>query len=291
MSNPDLEVSVAIVTWNRPAALMKAIESVYEQSLLPAELVIVDNHSDCLEKEIIEIERGCKAHSITFKYIRTYKNLGCPVARNLAFSNCSTDFVYALDDDGWLDKNAIRNAVRVFLGNERQDDIVVVASLILSPDSEHILGNRSHGVEVVNLFSAGAALYRRHYLENGNYFPEYFRQMEESHFSLRCFADHKRIIATSDSIMYHEKDGRTTLSHIELKGNFINEICNLKELLSLHACLCIFPYKAYKHFSAYRKVGLGRKFFGDFCLAVFKLLVVKNSRRISLSDYLLFSQR
>ena len=49
----NMKISVIIPTWNRSSYLARALESVYAQSLLPHEVIVVDDGSTDKTREII----------------------------------------------------------------------------------------------------------------------------------------------------------------------------------------------------------------------------------------------
>ncbi|WP_107948359.1 glycosyltransferase family 2 protein [Shewanella baltica] len=283
-------VSVAIVTWNRKLELLKSVESLLLQSILPKEIIIVNNNSDYdVEASLSDFRTKSENLNIPLVIINTHTNLGCPMARNIAFANCSGDYIYALDDDGWLDEKAIEKCLDIFISYQ-DNNLIVVASSIICPISNDVIGNKSNGVEQKNLFCAAAALYRKSYILNDGFFPDYFRQMEESHFSLKAYSMAKKIFVNSDSLMYHHKTISGRVNYIEVSNNYINEIKNIKELVALHGAYLLFGYKSYAHFKSYFKSGEIMKFPLDFVRALFVLFFFKSNPKLSLKSYINFKK-
>ena len=92
-----MRVSVIIPTYNYAHFLPECIDSVLAQTVLPDEIVIVDDGSTDNTPEII---KPYLSHSL-IKYIRT-ENSGVSSARNLAIMEASGDLIGILDsDDKW----------------------------------------------------------------------------------------------------------------------------------------------------------------------------------------------
>ncbi|MCG9778641.1 glycosyltransferase family 2 protein [Photobacterium damselae] len=284
-----VSISVAIVTWNRKDELLRAIESVFKQTYLPLEIIIVDNLSDyCVETALSNQINNSK---IPIKVIRMHENVGCPIARNLAFENCKGDYIYALDDDGWLDENALEEAINIYHKHKEQR-IAIVASIVICPLSGDVLTNKTNGTEQHNIFSAGAALYSKKILSDIGYFPDYFRQMEESHFAMKAYAKKIKIYRTKNSIMYHDKSDKGRVKYIEVMNNYLNEIRNIKELLSFHSAFILFIYKSYAHLKSYIKSEEIKKFPSDFIRGLSILLFYKNKSKsiMTLKEYIKFKK-
>ena len=91
-----MHVSVIIPTYNRKHTLKRAIQSVYIQSLLPFEIIVVDDGSKDGTKEWV------KQKYPGIKYIYQ-KNRGVSSARNKGIKIAQGDWIALLDsDDEWL---------------------------------------------------------------------------------------------------------------------------------------------------------------------------------------------
>ncbi|MBV5328265.1 MAG: glycosyltransferase family 2 protein [Chlorobium sp.] len=193
MEKRELQVSVAILTWNRRQDVIRAIESVLHQTYLPVEIVVVDSASTDDTVEAIE------AKYPKIQVIRLHRNLGCPEGRNVALANCKGDIIFALDDDGWLEPNTLAVCVEKFRQNEK---VAVVACRILAPDQ------KKDGLkmdEVAETFSGGACAIRKEALAKVGYYPsDFFRQAEEIDLGLRLIDKGYEILSCSEAVMYHE---------------------------------------------------------------------------------------
>jgi len=190
-------VSVLIVTWNRKDELIRCINSALTQSYRNVEIVIVDNGStdgtgDMVNEKYPDV-----------LLVRSPANLGCPLGRNLGFANCRGEFIYCLDDDGWLKPDALEVAVSKIRTDEQ---IAVVQSQIHEMDGEDVRTIRPPYTEslYVNCFSGGCSLFRKEMLDNVGYYPEDFvRQAEEEDLALRFMNAGYFCVFEPASIMFH----------------------------------------------------------------------------------------
>ena len=89
-----MEIAVVIPTYNRFAFLAQALRSVYAQSYLPKEVIVVDDGSEDNTAEITK-------EFPQIKYI-FQKNRGVSAARNLGVQSASCEWIAFLDsDDRW----------------------------------------------------------------------------------------------------------------------------------------------------------------------------------------------
>ena len=100
-------VSVIIPTYNRKHTLKRAIQSVYMQSLLPYEVIVVDDGSNDGTKEWV------KQKYPNVKYIYQ-KNSGVSSARNKGIKIARGDWIALLDsDDEWLPNKLIEQTNKI----------------------------------------------------------------------------------------------------------------------------------------------------------------------------------
>jgi GT2 family glycosyltransferase len=186
-------ISVAILTWNRCHHVTKAIQSVLAQTYPNVEIVVVDSaSSDDTVATIL-------AKFPSVKVVRLHRNLGCPGGRNVALANCRGEFIFALDDDGWLAPNTLEICIDRFM---KQPTVGVVCCRILPPGVAPMadVPDRTHYT-----FSGGASAIRKTLLDRAGYYTaDYFRQGEESDLSLRIYDAGYTVLHCPDAVMYHE---------------------------------------------------------------------------------------
>lgn len=101
-----------ICTYNRPDAIIALLESVYCQSLIPAEILIIDGSPNEYTSRIIE-----KQKLKNIKYFKVKKeNLGLTKQRNFGISKMPADVevICFLDDDIILGPHYFRNIIDTY---------------------------------------------------------------------------------------------------------------------------------------------------------------------------------
>lgn len=191
-------VSILIVTWNRRSELGRAIESAKAQTYPNIEVVVVDNHSrdgtaEFVRESYPEVTLVCAP-----------SNLGCPSGRNFGFQHCRGEYIYMLDDDGWLEPTAIAVSV---VRAEADPEIGVVMSRIHESENGKVVRKRPEALDqslFVATFSGGCSLFRREALSRAGLFPDdFFRQAEENDLALRLLENRYFCFLEPASIMYH----------------------------------------------------------------------------------------
>ncbi len=95
----SIELSVIIPTYNRVLFLERAIRSVLAQTVLPREIIIIDDGSeDSTERLVRQFKKNSAARILYFKQL----NRGPASARNRGIELSSSEFLAFLDsDDHW----------------------------------------------------------------------------------------------------------------------------------------------------------------------------------------------
>jgi glycosyltransferase involved in cell wall biosynthesis len=96
----DLSFSIVIATYNRSKLLIRALNSVYSQTILPQEIIVVDDFSTDDTFELF-------SNSTKVRYFRQENNQGVGSARNLGLRMATSKWVLILDDDDELFPNAL----------------------------------------------------------------------------------------------------------------------------------------------------------------------------------------
>ena len=115
-----MDVSVLIPTYNREKTILRAIQSVLQQTFSDFELIIVDDGSQDGTAEVIKAIVDPR-----IKYIQHSKNAGTAEARNPAVKSSSGRYVAFLDsDDEWFPDKLTRQMETI-----RQEKEEVVANV------------------------------------------------------------------------------------------------------------------------------------------------------------------
>lgn len=99
---PDVKRAASafvIATRNRPDDLVRTVKSLAEQTVLPAELCIVDSSDEAPARD--QIEALCAEAGIALDYYHPAPR-GLTVQRNIGVDRTAGDPVFFIDDDVWL---------------------------------------------------------------------------------------------------------------------------------------------------------------------------------------------
>lgn len=106
------KIIAVVVTFNRKKELANCIESLIKQSLVPDNIVIIDNDSDDGTKEMI---KNKFLNNNLVKYFNTGGNLGGAGGFNYGISKAiilKADWVWLMDDDGFAHKNQLEELLK-----------------------------------------------------------------------------------------------------------------------------------------------------------------------------------
>ncbi len=111
-------VSIAIISYNRKDALRRCVQAARDQTYSNTEILIIDNDSvdggwQEVQKEFPDV-----------RVIRMHRNIGWPMAKNVASANVHGEFIYFLDDDLYLFPDAVEKAVNLLL---KRPEILLVS--------------------------------------------------------------------------------------------------------------------------------------------------------------------
>lgn len=96
----DPKSSFVIATRNRPADLLRTVESLVAQTVLPGELCVVDSSDETPRREAVE--KLCADAGVALDYLHPAPR-GLTVQRNVGIGRTGGDIVFLIDDDVWLE--------------------------------------------------------------------------------------------------------------------------------------------------------------------------------------------
>jgi GT2 family glycosyltransferase len=110
VSSKQPQITVGVTTRNRPAALLRCLESLTLVDHLVGEIIVVDDSSD--EPLDSVIRRVPASVSAKLRIVRQEENEGYIVARNTMAKLASYEYMLSMDDDAYvIDAEAIRQAL------------------------------------------------------------------------------------------------------------------------------------------------------------------------------------
>ncbi len=103
-----MTITVAVPTYRRADAVRRCVESLFAQTRVPDEIVIVDSSEDDATQVALA------AYMTRIRYIRHKSRLILPIARNRCIEAASTDLIAFIDDDAVAEKTWVRAIVDEF---------------------------------------------------------------------------------------------------------------------------------------------------------------------------------
>jgi len=114
-------ISVAIVTRNRAQLLANALTRLKQQTLMPDEVLVVDNASTDNTYEMVESFKP----DLPVKYVLC-PEIGVNAARNSALSNSTGDILVFTDDDGEAEPDWLQETAKMFFKHPEASAVVGV---------------------------------------------------------------------------------------------------------------------------------------------------------------------
>ena len=115
-----MEFSVVIPTYKRPDDLLRCVNSILSQSLLPAEILIVDD-DDLPEALIGNIRVNCVAKNVELIYYKKDLHIeqrGLSESKNKGLSLANNDIVFIFDDDVELCQGFFENIMEIWTASD-----------------------------------------------------------------------------------------------------------------------------------------------------------------------------
>ena len=110
--------SIIVPIYNTEKYLDKCIQSVINQTYDDYELIMID---DCSTDSSFEI--ACKYSQNNIKIIKNKNNSGLSITRNAGIREASGEYIFFLDSDDYIDKNALSDLSDLIYRNEFPDII------------------------------------------------------------------------------------------------------------------------------------------------------------------------
>lgn len=225
-----MEVSVVIPNYNGEKYIRTCLISLFNQSLRPGEIIIVDNNSSDKSIDIIEEFK----EKVTLVKLDT--NKGFSVAVNEGIKRAKGEFVALLNNDTELDKEWLQ---QLYLAINKDEKIFSCCSKMLRYDNRNIIDDvgdeynilgwatktgdgkdSSDYVEDRYVFSscAGAAIYRRRIFDEIGLFDEnFFAYNEDVDISYRANIYGYKNLFASKAIVYHIGSASSGSRHNDFK--------------------------------------------------------------------------
>lgn len=124
MASMSLTLSLIICTKDRKEILWKTLDSIFQQSYLPDEIIIIDDGNLPVE----ELKSFVTPHISKYLYIKK-DTPGLTFSRNLGVDYAKGEIILFLDDDVLLDPNYIEEIMSIYANDKDQLIMGVTGSL------------------------------------------------------------------------------------------------------------------------------------------------------------------
>ncbi|MBU4286949.1 MAG: glycosyltransferase [Proteobacteria bacterium] len=141
-------VSVIIPTYNRATFIADTLQSVFDQTYRPVEVIVIDDGSTDNTYEIVHKYETKQSKGLTLRYIHQ-KNQGAQKARNRGCRECRGEFIQFLDDDDLLMKDKLLNQIRI-LRKHKAGEVDVVYG-----DSQYLITSKTGKKKLGKIISIG----------------------------------------------------------------------------------------------------------------------------------------
>lgn len=196
--------SYIFITYNRSNEAIKAIQSISHESLVDAEVIVVDNGSTDNTISVIQ-EKFPWVHLISSE-----RNLGVPGGRNLGIANSHGEYLIFLDDDAVFGITDVSTRVRSAFENFSLCGAVafqILDAITGEPSSGEFPGpdpkKRNESFETTYFIGCGFALKRSVVNKTGLFLEDYFFALEELDLSMRLVDAGYSIHYIPEIIVYH----------------------------------------------------------------------------------------
>lgn len=248
MNNLPL-ISIQILNWNRAEDTQRAIASAYAQTYPNFEVVLVDNGSS--DHSI----RLTKTNFPTVKILELEKNFGCAGGRNRGIDYCSGKYIFYLDNDGVLHKDAVLHAYQAIISKK---DIKIITGKVYPFNDLKEIDTR---FEVKNekileapSFQGGICLHDKSlYRETGCYPDHFVYGSEELFLSLKLLDSSYKIYKNEAVILWHVRSNVQRNRKLENLNSFYNKLYTAVALYPLEKMIqfvfyfmFIYPIYAFK---------------------------------------------
>lgn len=241
MSNHPL-VSVVIPTYGRSDLLVRAIDSVLDQTYDNIEIIVVDdNNSDSEHRK--HTENVVKAYMANHEliYIKHEKNTGGSAARNTGILVSKGEYVALLDDDDEWFSEKIEKQISYFETLDNDVGVIYCSYILKEYDRDKEYRRSEKGdlrKELLMLqFDPGASstlVFRKDVLEKIGYFDESFEHHQDLEILIRLCRNYLIDVCPDILLKVHGHNVPSSLKAERVKKHFFDifrkEIKNLSFL-------------------------------------------------------------
>ncbi len=213
-----MKISVICPTYNSEKYIEKTLSSVFKQSRLPDELILVDDGSTDRTTELLESQRELSKDKLKVIII-TIQHKGPGAARNKGIKVASGDWIAFLDSDDVWKTNKLAEIERVITSQSKVNFICHDEIFIKKNGKRKIMRyGRNYREELSlfkqlyysNMFSTSAVICKRSLLLEHGLFNEELQSAQDYELWLRLSSKIEPLFIHSELGYYIERDGNIT---------------------------------------------------------------------------------
>ena len=214
-------VAMCVYGGDNPSFFREALDSIYSQTLLPDEIVLVVDGP--VPEEINNVIKAFEESTIDFKCTRLEKNNGHGIARRVAMEKCSFDYVAIVDSDDINCSNRFAREIAEFESDkslsavgsfcyhftDNTSNVIVKETVPLSNDEI-----RDYIKRRCPICQPTVMLKKDDVLAVGGYQDWYWA--EDYYLWIRMVLGNKRLANINEYLVYH----RTSLEQMNRRGGW-----------------------------------------------------------------------
>ncbi|KPJ56685.1 hypothetical protein AMJ49_04220 [Parcubacteria bacterium DG_74_2] len=131
------EISIAIPTKDREKDLLKCVESVKDQTLLPLEVLIIDD-GKISELTKSSIQKLLSEKQISFRYFKKNKP-SLAESKNLGAKRANGNIILFLDDDVVLERDYLERLLEVWEKNKEDKKLAGVSGMVTNVKEKYLI--------------------------------------------------------------------------------------------------------------------------------------------------------
>ena len=212
---PNFEYSAILTCYNSQETIVRAVESIFSQTLLPVEILIVD---DCSSDDSLTRIKQLSSSRMPIRLIQNTSNMGQSWSRNHAILKAKTNFAIIFDDDYFSFPERAAEHMRMFrqgatlnfvssrkiYSNGHKVDLInpdlIIKELPPRKALLHTLtGERIKGFDLVAIPASTSAISIKEFLAIGGY-DEELRRLEDADLFIR-FSENRYSFAWSSRLL------------------------------------------------------------------------------------------
>lgn len=201
-------ISIIVPVYNVDRYIETCVTSIIDQTFKNFELILVNDKTPCRSVEIAR--KLLKNSTINYKIIERETNGGLGAARNSGIRQASGDYLFFLDSDDWLGKEALQQLVTIA---EQENPDIIVCDYYLAYNqfaypARIFRNNNGDSREFVLQHNPCAwnKLYRKYLIaENNIYFPEDRQWYEDVSTTPLIVAKSKKLVILNKPLIYYRQ--------------------------------------------------------------------------------------